>query len=68
MSSLSHEHLDMMRKLKDMIIRKPTSAPLSDETRTHSSRWEFLAEGESSTSALGALEDLWTMVVEDAQW
>lgn len=40
----------------------------SDETRTHSSRWEFLAEGESSTSALGALEDLWTMVVEDAQW
>jgi hypothetical protein len=113
MSGLSHEQIDMIRKLKDMIICEqcPLDWPYivgtnlaqlnsklsmdrvipftasttsctskkhhkyharaivykgSAETGTHSSHREFLAEGESGTGVLGALENLWVMILEDA--
>lgn len=40
----------------------------SDEVGIHSTLGGFLAEVEADTGVLGALENLWNMVLEDAGW
>jgi hypothetical protein len=39
----------------------------SDHTGTHTHHRSLLAEGESDTGVLGALENLWIMILEDAK-
>ncbi|KAF3000273.1 hypothetical protein E8E13_008206 [Curvularia kusanoi] len=39
----------------------------SPRERIHRSRWSFLVDGEGCLNVLAALENLWTLVLEDAR-